>query len=163
MTVDIFLRADGVTGESKDSKHAGWTEVKTLNWGAAQPSAMHTGGGGGAGKVSFSDLTITAYMDKATPALMKYCANGKPISKVEVACCKSGGSQIEFARITLEEVMVTTAQLQGADPKDPAEKLLMSYSFQAARVRKQYWEQAANGAKGAESNMGWNIKENCEV
>jgi type VI secretion system secreted protein Hcp len=39
----------------------------------------------------------------------------------------------------------------------------VNYSFQAAKVKTQYWEQTNQGGKGAESQMGFNIKENREA
>ncbi|HBB6715541.1 TPA: type VI secretion system tube protein Hcp, partial [Serratia marcescens] len=39
----------------------------------------------------------------------------------------------------------------------------VTYSFQAAKVKQQYWEQSDKGGKGAESSAGWNIKENREA
>jgi len=163
MAASMFMKVDGTTGESQDDKHKGWVDIQSFSWGASQPGSMAAGGGGSTGKASFNDLYVTAFMDKATPAIIKHCATGKHLPKVEVTACKSGGDQMEFAKITLEEVLVTSAQVKGADPADPDERLLMSYGFQAARVRKQYWEQTDNGGKGAEVSVAWNIKENREM
>lgn len=56
MAVDMYLKVDAVTGESADSNHNGWIDIQSFNWGASQPGNMAVGGGGGAGKVQFSDL-----------------------------------------------------------------------------------------------------------
>lgn len=160
MSVDMYMRVDGVTGESKDANHKGWIDIQSYSWGAAQPGSMSTGSGGGIGKVSFNDLMVETFMDKAAPAVLKYCANGRHLPKVEISVCKAGGTQIEYLRITLSEVLVTSV-LQGADKGSEAVKV--SYAFQAAKVRKQYWEQTDQGTKGGESILGWDIKENREV
>jgi type VI secretion system secreted protein Hcp len=57
--------------------------------------------------------------------------------------------------------VLVTSVLQGADKGSEAVKV--SYAFQAAKVRKQYWEQTDQGTKGGESILGWDIKENREV
>ncbi|MDV3444034.1 type VI secretion system tube protein Hcp, partial [Pseudomonas otitidis] len=36
-----------------------------------------SGRGGGAGKVSVQDLSLTKYIDKSSPNLMMACSNGK--------------------------------------------------------------------------------------
>src|ERR1700761_1661266 len=113
MSVDMYMRVDNVTGESKDANHKGWIDIQSYGWGAKQPASMATGSGGGIGKVSFNDLQVKTFMDKAAPAILKYCANGRHLPKVEVSVCKAGGSQIEYLRITLSEVLVTAVQ-QGA-------------------------------------------------
>ncbi|ANB74045.1 type VI secretion system secreted protein Hcp [Burkholderia sp. GAS332] len=160
MSVDMYMRVDGVTGESKDANHKGWTDIQSYSWGAAQPGSMATGSGGGIGKVSFNDLLVETFIDKAAPAVLKFCANGKHLPKVEISVCKAGGSQIEYLRITLSEVLVTSVQ-QGA--AKGSEAVNVTYAFQAAKVRKQYWEQTDQGTRGGESVLAWDIKENREV
>ena len=160
MNTSLFLRAEGITGESQDTNHKGWTDVTAFEWGASQPGNMNTGGGGGAGRVQYRDLTVQASMDKATPALLAACSAGKHITKVEISACKAGGQQTEYARIILEEVIITEVSYTGSNGTDTLD---ISYSFQAARVRTQYREQTASGGKGAEVASGWNIKENREI
>lgn len=120
---------------------------------------MGTGGGGGAGKVQYRDLSVQGSIDKATPAIMRSISNGKHISKLEISVCKAGGSQIEYCRITLEDVLITNVMFSGATQRD---LIGINYQFQAAKVKNLYWEQSSSGGKGAESQSGWNIKENRE-
>lgn len=49
MSTDLFLKIEGITGESQDANHKGWIGVDSFTWGATQPGNMATGGGGGAG------------------------------------------------------------------------------------------------------------------
>jgi type VI secretion system secreted protein Hcp len=121
---------------------------------------MGVGGGGGAGKVCFNDLHVNALVDKSTPALLKHCSSGKHLTKVELSVCKAGGTQVEYVKITLDDVLVTAVQYTGAGGEDTVG---VTYSFQAAKVKQQYWEQSDKGGKGAESSAGWNIKENREA
>ncbi|CAM4197027.1 Hcp family type VI secretion system effector [Serratia silvae] len=160
MAIDMFLKIEGATGECKDANHSGWINIESFNWGASQPGNMGSGGGGGAGKVCFNDLHVQTSIDKATPAILKHCASGKHLSKVELSVCKAGGSQVEYAKITLEDVLVTNVQFNGAGN---SEVLKVDYAFQSAKVKQQYWEQSDKGGKGAESSAGWSIKENKEA
>ena len=160
MAIDMFLKVEGASGESKDSNHKGWTDITSFSWGASQPGNMGVGGGGGAGKVCFNDLHVNALIDKSTPALLKHCSSGKHLTKIELSVCKAGGTQVEYAKITLEDVLVTAVQYTGAGGEDTVG---VTYSFQAAKVKQQYWEQTSAGGKGAESSAGWNIKENKEA
>ncbi len=157
MALDMFMRIEGVNGESRDANHKNWTDVKSFSWGAEQPGSMHTGGGGGTGKVNFNDLKVTTAIDKAAPTILKNCATGQHLAKVEISVCKAGGTQIEYSRTTLEDVLITGVKFIGANEN---EALIIEYSFQAAKVRNQYWEQSDKGTKGAEVQMAFNIKEN---
>lgn len=160
MAVDMYMKIEGANGESKDANHKDWTDIMSFSWGASQPGSMATGGGGGQGKASFNDLNVLARIDKAAPAVMKHCASGKHLSKVELSICKAGGEQIEYSKITLEDVLVTAVQLNA---EKEVETVMVNYSFQAARVKQQYWEQSERGSKGAESLVAWDIKQNKEA
>jgi type VI secretion system secreted protein Hcp len=156
MAIDMFMKVDGASGESADSNHADFSDVISLNWGATQAASI-SGGGGGSGKVSFNDLTVTAKMDKATPALTKLCASGKHVPTVKISICKAGGTQVEYSTIVLKDVIVTSVQFAGAGG---GESMEMNYSFQASQVEHHYWVQGKDGSKGAESQMGWDVKQN---
>ena len=95
MALDMFMRIEGVSGESKDSNHKSWTDIQSFSWGAEQPGSMSSGGGGGAGKVNFDDLTVVAAIDKAAPTVLKNCSVGQHLGKIEISVCKAGGNQVE--------------------------------------------------------------------
>jgi len=157
MAIDMFLKVDGVSGETKDAKHAGCVDALSFNWGANQPGNMHIGGGGGAGKVTFNDLNVQAYIDKATPTIMQFCASGKHVSAVTLTICKAGGNPVEYTQIELQDVIVTGTDFNGAGSAD---RILVNYRFQAAKVKLHYWEQTSQGGKGPETQSGWDIKAN---
>ena len=77
MAVDIFIKIGDIKGESMDKAHKDEIDVLNWSWGMAQSGNMHVGGGGGAGKVNIQDLSLTKYVDKASPNLMMHCASGK--------------------------------------------------------------------------------------
>ena len=53
--------------------------------------------------------------------------------------------------------MVTGVEFVGS--KDN-EVLYVNYSFQAVKIKNQYWEQTERGGRGAETQMGYDIKQN---
>ena len=75
MAVDMFLKIEGeeVKGGAKDHTHKGEIDVLAWSWGASNSGSFHTGGGGGAGKANFQDLSVTKYIDRASTALMLAC------------------------------------------------------------------------------------------
>jgi type VI secretion system secreted protein Hcp len=156
MPIALFMKVQGADGESKNSVYKNWTDLDSFSWGADQPDTMSKGGGGGAGQVSFDNLTAVASMDKSyTPMLVK-CASGEHIGKIEVAGAKAGGDQMEFLKITLEDVIVTSVTVSGAESSE----VKCTYSFKAAKVKSEYSEQTDKGTKGATATAGWNVKEN---
>lgn len=81
MSQDIFLKINGIEGESQDSDHKNEIEVLAFNWKAFQESTMHAGSGGGAGKATVEDLEFDHYIDRSSPNLMKYCLTGKHVQE----------------------------------------------------------------------------------
>ena len=77
MAVEIFLKIDGVTGESKANGHVDEIEVFSFSLGASNPSSVAYGHGSGAGKVDISSLSIQKQVDNASAKLFQNCASGK--------------------------------------------------------------------------------------
>lgn len=109
--------------------------------------------------MNYQDLRIQALIDKSTPAILKYCSNGKHVAKIELSVCKAGGNQVEYSKIVLEDVLVTQTDFNGVGQNDA---IVVDYAFQASKVTMSYWEQGSSGTKGAESKSGWDIKQNKE-
>jgi type VI secretion system secreted protein Hcp len=78
MSQDIFLKLNGIDGESQDAVHTGEIDITSWAWEITQDSTMRSGSGGGAGKSTVSDITLTHNMDRSSPNLAKYCFTGKP-------------------------------------------------------------------------------------
>jgi len=131
---DTFLQLDGVPGEATDDKHKDWIELLSYNHGMTQPvSATRSSAGGAAtGRTQHGDFTITKFVDKASPKLYEAVSNGKHFSKAKIEVCRAGGSQVKFLEITMEEVMVSSVQLDShGHAKDgaelPAEIVTLNY------------------------------------
>ena len=63
MSIAIFIKFNGIEGESKDAAHTGETDVMDWRWGLSQSGSMHTGTAGG--KASVQDLIINKMVDIA--------------------------------------------------------------------------------------------------
>ena len=103
MAVDMFLKVDGIEGESQDEKHAKEIDVLAWSWGMSQSGTMHTGGGGGGGKVAVQDVSVTKYVDASSNGLMQACCKGKHIPNVLLTVRKAGGDPLEYIKLTMQE------------------------------------------------------------
>jgi type VI secretion system secreted protein Hcp len=79
MAVEIFLKLAGIEGESEDAKHKGEIDVLAWSWGVSETPGSQTGGGGGAGKPQFRDLSIQKLVDVTAPLLLAATAKGSHI------------------------------------------------------------------------------------
>jgi type VI secretion system secreted protein Hcp len=156
MAIGLFLKCSACSGESENAAYTGWTHASSFAWGVSQPQSMERGGGGSAGLGTFADLVVTAFIDKAYPDILEKGANGKHLDKVELAGAKMGGNQWEYMKITLENVLVTSVSVSGADGAE----VVVSYGFQASKLTAEYSPQTKTGTKGATSTKIWDVKQN---
>lgn len=142
MASDIFLKIEEIPGESQDAAHKGEIEISSYSWGLSQTSTVG-GGGGGTGKASFQDLHFESVTTKASPLLAKFCATGEHIKKATLAVRKAGGNAIEYIKITLEDVLVSSYQQAGSRDGDRPED---AFSLNYAKIEFDYFPQKADGS-----------------
>ena len=161
MAVDMFLKFASIKGDSQVTGHEDEVEVLGWSWGAHQSGTMHRGRGGGAGKVSVNDLSITKHVDRATPNLWKLCCNGKHEEEAVLTIRKAGGNDpVEYLKITLEEVLVAYVQSSGAEGED---LITESITLNFAKFKLEYTPQEGDGSAGASVETGWDIRKNEEA
>lgn len=159
MASDFFIKIGAIKGESQDDKHKDEIEVLSWNWGLSQLGSIGTGGGGGMGKVSFSDLTFSHHVDKATPNLMKACATGEHIKEAKMTVRKSGKTPQEFMLITMSDVFITRVEPSVQSGEAGISEIV---SMRFGKVDLEYKPQKANGSLDAGIHFKYNIKLNKE-
>ncbi|BCF88779.1 MULTISPECIES: type VI secretion system tube protein Hcp [Paraburkholderia] len=160
MAQDIFIKINGIDGESQDAAHKNEIEVRSWGWQILQQSNMHMGSGGGAGKATVEDLAFEHLVDRASPNLMKYCLTGKHIDQAVLTIRKAGGNPLEYLKITMSDVIVTQVQPSGSNTDDGIrEQVRLSF----AKVKQEYVVQNAQGGSGGAVTAGYDIKLNKEA
>jgi type VI secretion system secreted protein Hcp len=131
----IYLKIDGIDGESTDDKHRGWIEVFSFSWGLSQTGEAAHGTGGGAGKVSFSDLNVVKKLDSTSPRLMLACASGKhfPAAQLVITSDSRKAAALSLklgavAGLKMNDVLVTSFQNGGSSGEVPTESLSLNFS-----------------------------------
>lgn len=160
MAVDMFLKIDGCDGESADDSHTDEIDVLAFSWGMTQSGSSHIAGGGGAGKVNVQDMSITKYLDKASTVLMQKCCSGKHFPSAVLVCRKAGDTPVEYFKVTMEEVLVTSVSEGGGGGED---KQTENISLNFAKVKVEFTPQDSAGAAGGASELGWDIRANVEM
>ncbi|GGC07651.1 protein hcp1 [Marivita lacus] len=160
MAVDMFLIIEGeIEGESKDKTHANAIDVLAWSWGLSQSGTFHTGGGGGAGKANFQDISVTKWVDNASAELMKYCANGDHFESAKLIVRKAGKTPLEYIVIEMTKVMITSVSTGGSGGE---EQLTENISLNFAQVKYSYQKQKDDGTGEAAKEFPWNIEANAE-
>ncbi len=157
MAVDMFLKIDGVAGESVDADHKGEMDVLAWSWGASQSGTMHVGGGGGAGKANFQDISFTKWVDKGSATLLQALAKGTHLKTANLVVRKSGDKPLEYIKLDMTEVIVSSISTGGSGGED---RLTENVTLNFRDFKLTYTPQDATGAGGGAVDFGFNIAEN---
>ena len=162
MAVDMFLKLGDIKGESRDQAHRDEIDISEWAWGMSQSGSMHSGTGGGAGKVNIANLSLTKPLDKSSPNLMMACASGKHYPEAKLVVRKAGGTgPVEYLVITLKEVMVAS---YSTNAEKTGDVLYDRIALNFATVDVSYQPQKADGGKdGGPVKFGWNIRQNIKA
>ena len=138
---DMFLKIPGVTGESSDADHKGEIQVVSWSWG------MRNSLGGTRADTfrrSVDELIVVRRVDKASTALMSYLAAAKLISQALLTVRKAGSNPLEYVKVTIERVRVTSVHVESIESE-----LVERVGLAFAKVTIDYIpQQDATGAAG---------------
>lgn len=158
MSQDMFIKIDGIDGESPDAVHKNEIQVLKWKWDVTQHSNMHSGSGGGSGKASVNDFCFEHYTDKASPNLLNYCLTGKHIKNIQFVVRKAGGNPLEYLTIKFTDVIITLVEMTGSveDESRPRETVKFSFS----KMTQDYIMQNAEGQKSGVISATYDVKAN---
>ncbi|HLW89974.1 MAG TPA: type VI secretion system tube protein Hcp [Roseiarcus sp.] len=149
---DMFLKLEGIDGESQDDKKKDHIEISSFSWGATNNGSFSSATGGGTGKVSMQDLHFTKTIDKSSPNLFNGVAVGKHIDKATIFVRKAGGDPKDYFTITLTPCLVSSYSISGHDGGGmPSENFSLNYD----KIEFEYKTQDDKGNLGASIKKGW--------
>lgn len=151
--LDLFLKIDGIEGESQDSKHKG--ELQILSFSKAVNHSIGTAQTGDAGLSTWQDAVFTMRMDKGYPKLFQSCVTGDHLNKALLTFRKAGKDQQEFLKITFFDVLVSRCTTTGARGGDSTP--LVNFSFNFTRIEEEYKSQQATGTMSGAIKYSYSI------
>jgi type VI secretion system secreted protein Hcp len=159
MGVDIFLKLDGIQGESMDASHSDEIAILSYTWGQSQPAVA--AGGGAASRVSMQDFQFTMHVNKASPKLFLACANGARIKTAILTVRRSGENPVEFLKWTLTDVTVASYQTAASAPSDapPTDEISLRFT----QIATEYTPVKPDGSLGMPIKDGWDSTTNRAV
>jgi type VI secretion system secreted protein Hcp len=162
MAVEIFLKLDGIDGESIKSGAEGWIELFSFSNGASNPSSVAFGTGSGAGKVDLSSLSLQKQLDKASPKLFLNCCAGTHIATGQMIVREATGGDTTqtYFQYDLTEVFIDSISWGGsAGGGKPSE----SVSVSAKSLQVTYLPQDSTGTVGNKIVVGWDVSKNQKI
>lgn len=113
----VYIKFDGIDGESKSADHKDWIDVMSFNQGIHNPKAGASGATRKRSTAEFSDLVVVKELDKSSPKLAETVATGRiiPFAILDVTVATDRG-ELTFYRYELTNVMVTSYQVSMDNP-----------------------------------------------
>lgn len=150
MVYDVFLKLDGIPGESQVVGHVGEIEVHSLSWSEAQAIAGSATGS----RVAVQDVVLVKRLDTSSPLLMQRCATGRRLKDASISFERLVGStRFEFLRVTLTDVQVMSYAIDSGSDRELGVVDRSTLGF--GRIVFRYTPQNADGTAGAAVTAGW--------
>ena len=147
----VFLKLDGIPGESGDAFHPGEIDVKSFALGATNSATD-----GNPGKVTFSSVSFTKVYDKSSPLLLQRVATGQRIPQATFTFRRSGFKGDGFLVYKFQDLGVSEYQQGGDAGVSP---LLERVALDFSRVQVSYLPVAGPPLVTA----GWDLKLNAPL
>lgn len=156
--IDIYLKLDGIPGESTADRHPNEIVVLAYRTALEATHAAGGGGGGGAGKTHFGGIQIRKRLDKASVPLLLACAAGRHIATAQFTFSHAAENPITFYTVTLEDVLISqiSQSIAAVDSASTDEEV----TLQCARVHWAYRSQNPDGSQAPPITGGWDIRAN---
>lgn len=145
----VFLKIDGIEGESMADGHKEWIEVESLSTSMNVAPATIAAGTGAArhrGDVILDDITITRKADKASPSLSEAVCKGKVFPKVEIHVTASGDST-SYYRYEMTNVRISSYSVSGGGSA-AGDRPNETIAFNFGEVKVTYDESSGMRSKG---------------
>lgn len=155
---DYYLKIDGIKGESLDDKHKDEIEILSFSFGATNAGSGGVGSGHGTGRVNIHDIHFTKNHDLSSPSLFQHCCTGKHIPNALLTLRKAGDKPLEYLKIKLSDIIVSSFQTTAHGEQDPYPK--DEFTLNYAKIEKEYTKQDQKGGAAGVAKMMYNQKAN---
>jgi type VI secretion system secreted protein Hcp len=159
-SAQMFLRLDGVPGDSADDNHKNQIDVSSFAFAVGRGGdGTGSGGRGAAGRSHLQTMRINKVYDSASPKLFRAAATGQHIRSAVLTFRRAGDDRdVEFLTYTLSDVQVTSYDQGGTDgdARDLG-ALEEEVGLTAAKVHVTEQTVGSDGKKGPVLNADWTL------
>lgn len=152
MSNQMFLKLDGVEGESTDVKHKGEIDLLGWTWGLSE---LAPASGGGSVKVAIGTVSIQKLVNSSSPALLLHAAEGQRIASGVLTTRHASGG--EFLLVKMTDVLVSSVAVTALnDANQVAETVALAFG----KIEFDYRPTLPNGNLGSEKSFRWDVGTN---
>lgn len=163
MAFDAFCYMPGsdIKGETQDIDYKAKSAFEILSFELGAENTINIGSitsGGGAGKATFKEFTVTKKTDTSSHKLFEALATGRHIAETFIDLRRSGQSKTTlrsggvFMQFKMKLVMVQDISWSGSDGDDICEETVI---FQFGAIEINYTPQGKDGKDGKTETVRW--------
>ncbi|MDZ7736603.1 MAG: type VI secretion system tube protein Hcp [Gammaproteobacteria bacterium] len=163
MSVEMYLKMDEVTGESRNYSYKGWSDVLSWHWELLSNRGSPQAGDNG--ETSFGEISITKHIGTDSAAIMLLYAQGKIIQYADLNIIPTVGkreAKQKYLSMRMEDVLVKSI-ITGGNTSETHfnENIVLSFN----RIRFEYNFHAASSpgeddAGSVDYQFAWDIAQN---
>jgi type VI secretion system secreted protein Hcp len=152
--LDIFLKLDGIRGESADELHKEWIDVLSFSWGLTTPTDSRSG------RAVFGPLSYTQLLDAAVPATFLAAASAEVIKRVTLDLVRPGEDRTTFFQMDFNDVQITSLNMTGNVRSDRPE---VAVKAMYQKVTMRYTPRDEKGKARPPIVASWDLKQDREA
>jgi type VI secretion system secreted protein Hcp len=156
MPSDVYLKLDGVKGETQAEGMTDNIELESWTFSASSPADLG-GKGLSAGKPSFSDFQCSFALDAASPKLLQSLTKGTHVASAVFTGRKTGGDgkPYKYIEVTMKPVFVSGFSTGGGSTGNPSASLSLAYE----EIKYEYFTQdTTSGSVTSVGTADYDIK-----
>jgi type VI secretion system secreted protein Hcp len=150
---DALLRIDGLSPPDES------IDVLSFSWSASNAGSFVSGGGGGAGKVRFTDFSFVKKLDSTSPNMYKACAAGEHFPQIQFTAHGMDEDVEKTIEYRFSDVVITSVKASG-NSKSADTVPVEEVSFSYGKMQWTYTEIDHNTGKTKTSTAQWDIPKN---
>lgn len=158
MDVIIMDMGSEVRGESSLKGYEKKIELLSFSHGVAmQITGDLSNNERTSGRPNHQDMTVTKYLDSASPVLNQACCEGKTFPQVDIVIGRNAdGKVIELMKYTMKNVLISSIAVGGGGGDKPVETLTLNYNA----IEWRFTSQKDSIGQNAVVNASWNLTTN---
>jgi len=163
VATDNYLKIAAIKGDSKVDGHADEIELQSWSMGVSVPvGARSSSGSGSAGTSMHADVSCMKTLDAASNDIAAACWTGATIPNAVITVQRqgeSGGGKVDYMKLTLGNVIISTYQRSGGDSSVPMEQFSMNYD----KIKTEYFTTGSGGESDGWQSKAWSVAEEKEI
>ena len=168
MALQMFMKLEGIPGDTSNYEHKGWCDVLSWNWGMTSNRKSVQGNAGD--RTALNEISVVKPLGIDSPVTRLLFAQGKRIPSVEFSVTPIMGKreiQAKYMHFRLEDVAIKSIVCSGCnEDKFFREQLTLYFD----RIRFEFSEAptVSGGGSGLSTpgkdyNFHWNVPSNAEI